>query len=73
MLSSVPDIALSVSLQRRVALRYLEEAMSAEKVDASVIPLIVTLLEHAQRASISTFPTSLDYSDLLLRVKVEVR
>ena len=47
MLSSVPDIALSVSLQRRVALRYLEEAMSAEKVDASVIPLIVTLLEHA--------------------------
>lgn len=69
MMTFIPDIALYSSLQKRVALRYLEEAIAAGKIDAQVIPLMEALLKESQRTS--TYPTSSDYSDLLLRVQLE--
>eukprot|EP00250_Pteridium_aquilinum_P031705 c44099_g1_i1 orf=40-576(+) len=69
MMTYVPNLALYSSLQKRTALRYLEEAIAGDRIDAHVIPLVAVLLKESQETS--SYPRSSDYSVLLLRVQVE--
>ncbi|KAH7421029.1 hypothetical protein KP509_13G036700 [Ceratopteris richardii] len=65
----IPSVDQSGNLHRRVAVRYLEEAIAGSKIDAQSIPLVAALMKEAYNAT--EFPTSSDYKTLLLRVKIE--
>ncbi|MCO5603937.1 hypothetical protein L7F22_058093 [Adiantum nelumboides] len=69
MMTLIPNIAHLSGLHRRAALRYLEEAIATDRIDAHVIPLVAVVGKESQQTS--SFPTSSDYKSLLLRVQVE--
>ncbi|MCO5547565.1 hypothetical protein L7F22_001016 [Adiantum nelumboides] len=69
MMTLIPNIAQLSGLHRRAALRYLEEAIVTDRIDAHVIPLVAVVGKESQQTS--SFPTSSDYKSLLLRVQVE--
>lgn len=74
MMTYIPDVEKYNGLQKKIALRYLEEIIALGEIDAKAILLVVALMgdprnREAQKKSV--FSTGSIDSDLLLRVQTE--